>query len=318
MFGEFDRIADKRFVSADDVLTLRRAVFSDGIVDRNELSRLFEMADRAPDGDREWYQFFCEATADFFLREEAPNGYFTAEEFALVHEWVLRDGHVVNRLELEMMIGIMKRAVSTPIGMAAFVSEQITDMIRSRGQGAKLSQEDTETVRSFLFAAGGENSYGISREEANLLFDLNDATAGNENHPDWQLLFSKAVAAHLMQYAGFQVQTREDALARHEEWQDTSINVGGFLANVLQAALRGDFKALGGDDTDVLAEHNDARRRAIEVAEEVTSDEAKWLEDRFAANGELCDAEKAVLLYMRDDLDACLPANLSDLIKDVA
>ena len=318
MNSEFDRIAQDDFVSAEDVLTLRRSVFADGILDREELDKLFRLADRSPHGAREWHDFFGEATSDFFLREESPQGYLTQEEFNHVRDWVLRDGHVVNALELDMMIRLLQRAISTPDEMSEFVGGQIRKMIIERGPAASITEADTQLIRNYLYAAGGDNTYGISRQEANLLFDLNDATAANENHADWQTLFSKAVAAHLMQYAGFKVQPREQALAQHDWMQDTSIDVGGFLAKVGQAAIRGDFAAFWKKEPDLQGIRNAEIEAESAIEAEVTSAETDWLADRFAANGALCEAEKAVLLYMRDDLDAELPSRLNGLLTDAA
>ena len=47
------------FVSADEVLFLRRKVFENGIVEPAELNALFDLGDRAQDGDPEWFQFFA-------------------------------------------------------------------------------------------------------------------------------------------------------------------------------------------------------------------------------------------------------------------
>lgn len=38
----------------------------------------------------------------------------------------------------------------------------------------------------------------IDREEADFLFELNDATSGNKNHPSWKELFVEAISSYLL------------------------------------------------------------------------------------------------------------------------
>ena len=110
------------FVSADEVLFMRRTVFADGVVSHNELDALFDLGDRAQDGDPEWFQFFAEAAADFYLREEEPQGYLTPDEFQSLKARVTRDAHA-NGLEIALMVKLMETADQTPPEMAAFVGE---------------------------------------------------------------------------------------------------------------------------------------------------------------------------------------------------
>ncbi|HBS30372.1 MAG TPA: hypothetical protein DEA40_01280, partial [Parvularcula sp.] len=79
--GLINHVGADGHVSAEDVIFLRRNIFADGVVSREELATLFALARRAPAGDPEWPDYFAEAAADFFLREEEPHGYLTEEEF---------------------------------------------------------------------------------------------------------------------------------------------------------------------------------------------------------------------------------------------
>ncbi|MEO0851384.1 MAG: hypothetical protein AAFY04_08255, partial [Pseudomonadota bacterium] len=51
-------IGNNGFVSAADVLVLREQIFADGIVSRAEIGALLALAERAPDGDPEWADYF--------------------------------------------------------------------------------------------------------------------------------------------------------------------------------------------------------------------------------------------------------------------
>lgn len=58
----------------------------------------------------------------------------------------------------------------------------------------KIDEAEVQMLRKELFADGI-----IDRDEANLLFELNDATSGKNNHSSWQNLFVEAITAHLLE-----------------------------------------------------------------------------------------------------------------------
>ena len=57
-----------------------------------------------------------------------------------------------------------------------------------------LDAAEVTSLRAQLFADGV-----IDREEADLVFDLNDATSGAKNHSSWQALFVDAISAYLLE-----------------------------------------------------------------------------------------------------------------------
>ena len=128
------------FVTADEVLFLRRSVFADGIVSKEELGGLFALGERAPEGDPEWLQFFAEAAADFYLREEEPQGYLTEEEFQSLAALVTRNGHA-SKLELGLLVKLMETATQTPAAMSEFVGEQIKQSVLQKPEGPPLKKK---------------------------------------------------------------------------------------------------------------------------------------------------------------------------------
>jgi hypothetical protein len=56
-----------------------------------------------------------------------------------------------------------------------------------------IDAAEVASLRAKLFADGV-----IDREEADLVFDLNDATSGAKNDPSWQGLFVDAITAFLL------------------------------------------------------------------------------------------------------------------------
>lgn len=301
-------------VSADDVLFLRRQVFKDGIVSPEELDALFALGDRAPNGDPEWAQFFEEAAADFYLREEEPQGYFTAEEFAKFRARVLGEGGRASGLELRLMVKLLEDAVETPAEMRVFFADQFRRSVRARGADARMTADDAGLVRRFVYAKGGDGDLDVTRAEAELLFDLNDATNGVGNDPSWTEFFVKAIAAHLMSDLGYEPLSRDEAKRLHDFASDRTVNVGGFFSRMISGGL----SALAGDkEKSAFAQRAEARERAVAAAEPVMAGESDWLADRIGKDGSFTDSERRLLSYMRE-LGADLPPKLKALVERAA
>lgn len=302
-------------VSAEDVLFLRRNVFADGVVSREELAALFKLGERAPTGAPEWAQYFEEAGADFFLREEEPHGYLTDEEFSLLKTWTTADGAHASALELGLLLSLMEKAVSTPDALSEFVGGQLKRLVLERAGGARIERAVVDLLRRLLYAAGGAGATAITREEAELLFDLNDATASAENDPAWSELFIKAIAAHLMAHVGYKPLPREEAL-RLQAWaNDRTEDRSGFRRRMIEGGIPAILKAY--TQKSVVSKRNEDFAVAAAIAEQVTAQEAEWLADRIGANGRLQDTEKVLLAYMKE-LGAELPPKLRDLVASAA
>ncbi|MCO5134008.1 MAG: hypothetical protein M9908_06595 [Phyllobacteriaceae bacterium] len=84
--------------------------------------------------------------------------------------------------------------------------------------------------------AGGANGLSISRQEAEILFDIGRRTDGTTIQR--QDLFVRAAANYLMAVSSRNAPTRAEALARQEWLEDTDTDVTGFMGQV--------FSGLGG------------------------------------------------------------------------
>ncbi|HNS87110.1 MAG TPA: hypothetical protein PKH09_09420 [Parvularculaceae bacterium] len=303
-------------VSADDVIFLRRNVFADGVVSRAELAALFALAEKAPQGDPEWADYFAEASADFFLREEEPHGYLTDQEFEHLEAFVTRDGKKASAIELKLLVALMEKATATPPAMAEFVADQFRRLIRERKGGARIGRNDADMLRRYLYAAAGDGSIAVTKEEAELLFDLHEMTYAADNDPSWADLFIKAIAAHLMAHVGYRPLPREEALRLHDWVKDQTVNPAGFFGRMLSGGLAGIREAYGQKQSSAARKNADDAIAAA-IAEQVTAQEADWLADRIGKNGKLDNIERALVHYMRD-LGAELPPKLAALVERAA
>lgn len=304
-------------VSADDVIFLRKNVFADGVVSRAELAALFALAEKAPQGDKEWVDYFAEAAADFFLREEEPAGYLTEEEFEHLEAFITRDGKKASSIELGLLVALMEKAASTPPAMAEFTADQFRRLIRDRSKGApRIGRTDADLLRRYLYAAAGDGSIAITKDEAELLFDLHEMTYAAENDPAWADLFIKAIAAHLMAHVGYAPLPREEALRLHAWVTDQTVDPAGFFGRMVSGGLAGIREAYGRKPT-ISARKNADDAIAAAIAERVSAQEADWLADRIGKNGKFDELERALLHYMRE-LGAELPPKLSALVAKAA
>lgn len=73
------------------------------------------------------------------------------------------------------------------------MSQRYDNLKKSLLADGVIDAAEVASLRKQLFADGV-----IDREEADLVFDLNDATSGHKNDPSWQALFVDAITAFLL------------------------------------------------------------------------------------------------------------------------
>ncbi|MEQ8934452.1 MAG: hypothetical protein RIE56_01505 [Amphiplicatus sp.] len=308
------------FISARDVLALRRTVFADGVVSTEELDALFDLGDRAPNGDKEWAEFFAEAASDFYLREEEPHGYLTDDEFRTLKARITRNGERASDLELSLLIKLMENAVTTPPEMSKFTAMQIKRRIAERQGGPRITAEDASLLRRWLFAAGGDGNVAVTKAEAEYLFDLNDLVAKGKNDPAWTDLFCKGVANHLMAHIGHTPVGRAEALKTHAFMSDHSVSVGRVFGKMFSGGLGGVKKGFGlarSGETGAQAARNATRDGDLAEAEIVTTSEADWLAERITRDGATHESERALIKHLKS-LDAELPPKLKQIVGRAA
>jgi hypothetical protein len=299
-------------VTAEEVLFLRRQVFADGVVSERELDAIFALGDRAPDGDPEWPQFFAEAVADFYLREEEPQGYLTEDEFDELQARISRNNHA-NALERLLLVKLMESAVQTPKDMSRYTGREIKAAIIAKDIPA-VDKDDVMLIRRWLFAAGGDGYVGVTKEEAEVLFDINDALRVGEPSAAWSELFVQGVVNHLMASLGYSAADRQEAIRRHAFISDHSANVGGFFQKML-SGVAGAFGSA--EDKSVYEQKAEARDAAVAEAEKITPAESEWLATRIGRDGAFDENERLLIERMKE-FEADLPAELKVLLERAA
>jgi len=322
-----DRIAAGQ-VSEDDVITLRRFIYGDMAVSLDEGAALFTLNNAGLACADTWYELFPEAVGDILVHQARPEGYVSEDNAAWLVDQITHDGHVCSRTELDAVLHVLEKAREAPQELEIFALRAVAKLVlrgsgTTRG-GARLKpgvigDGEVELLRRVLYAGAGCGGVAITQPEAEVLFDLNDATLEAENAPAWSELFAKAVANYLMAMSGFTPPPREVALAR-EDWLNQpggfEGGISGFFGKMFGGGLGGIRDAYG-TQPDPFAARGGAMETEIAVNEVVTEDEAAWLVDRIGRDGVLHENEKALLRFIREESPNIHPA-LHPLMAKVA
>ena len=322
-------LASRSRIVAEDVLLLRREVFRDGVVSRGEAESLFALDASCDDKCPEWSDFFVEALTDYLVHQEKPAGYVSQDNA----DWLIRaistDGKVDTASELELLVKILETARKSPDRLVAFALSQVAiavtegEGVLARRRGSltpgSIMEAEVELMRRILFAAGGDGHLGISRAEAEVLFDLNDRTAHADNHPSWDELFVKALANYLMCASGYTPPSREDALRRDRLLEEEDVNIGRFFSRMVSGGLSGILDAYRREDgAEAWHRARNARLEAeTAIAERIDNAEAEWLATRIGRDGRFHRNEAALLAFLRDESPEIHPA-LKPLIERIA
>jgi hypothetical protein len=297
-------LVGKERVTAQDVLRVRGEIYPDVAISPDEAEALFEVNDTARSTSPEWKMLFIEAMTDFVVRQQQPAGYVDAVAADWLCAHILRDGRVRSDTELELLIHILEEASQAPRALSRLALDQVVAFAltpeRAAGDGPTLTGPEVERLRRVIYAfAGQTGGAGVSRDEAQTLFAINDAARGRPNNPAWQNLFVQAVGAAMMAAPAYQGASREEA-AHQEAWlKAPTAGTVALLGRAFAAAFRGPEAGL-----DAMAEETPIERRNLEAAfsadraAPVTGDEGAWLASMIGRDGTFDENEIALLRYV--------------------
>lgn len=305
-------------ISERDVRHLRREVFQDGIVSQLEADAVFSLNDAIETKCPEWNEFFVEAMTDYTVLQAEPRGYVSNANAQWLVNRISHDGVVDSASELELLVRVLAKANDCPTALASFALAQIAyAVIEGEGPLARgmqltkgvIGEPEVELLRTVLYAAGGANGLSISKQEAEILFDLNERTDATRNNTAWQDLFVRATANYLMAVSAYCAPSRSEALARQEWLEDTDEDVTGMLSGIVGGM--GKIFTEGFFDDVFTSSHvqmerawhskNTAKEAAMQTAEAIDSAEANWLVERIKRDGTINANEKALLAFIRKE-----------------
>lgn len=299
-------------VDEAEVLRLRREVFKDGVVGRDEADLLFWLNDNSNSGnDTAWYEFFVEALTDYFVWKQEPRGYLNDADSAYLVDRVNRDGKIDGATEFGLVLNVLHHLRVAPENVVLVALQGVKDTVLggagplfgpNRRRKGIIDPPDVDVIRAVVFAAGGDGSLTISQREAELLFELNNAAAAKKNAPEWQTLFVQAVGHYLMYPDGAPAVPDRAEATRREKWLEQRRGTGNVMKGMLRSLNRRVLMATMAD----MMDGNDEDGAAAQIAkaeafarESIDQPEAAWLLDRIDADGVLHDNEKALLAFIK-------------------
>jgi hypothetical protein len=200
-------IRENGWITADHVLRLRRAVYQDGGINRDEAALLFRLNRRVLASDPAWAEFYVEALTDFFYWREGPESKLTEDAERMLFEWLGPRPSVDDPTELRLLLNLIFRTNGCSERFQSFVRKAVEHSVlysdhalfgcTDRRAGA-IDKADVEVIRRLIYGSGSPSGIAISRAEAEFLFELNRATAGANNDPAWRELFVKAITMHVL------------------------------------------------------------------------------------------------------------------------
>lgn len=319
----FNAIAERGSIREADADELRRAVYEDGGISLDEAERLIALNAACPVQAAEWSDLFREALTDFVVNQSEPEGYITQQNADWLISRLAPDGLVKSRKVLDLIVHIIDHARWSPEVLVAFALAQVSHAVRT-GEGplrssretATIDDDEVELVRRIIYAFGGDGNVAVTRAEAEMLCDINDSLDAGHVNPLWTELYVKAMANCLLANSGYSVPSREDAL-RSEAWLDEQADMSplGIIKSITRLSLD---DVIGGYRKQSLEESTlsrlDREYRELVTGETLDADEANWLAERLARDGELSPAETALIAYLKD-ADAQIDPRFEEILE---
>ncbi len=301
-----DDILRRRTITQADVAALRRAYADAGEVSAEEADTLLVMNELCAVETPAWKDFFLEALCEYVVHQLHPDGYMTTAKAVWLVSRISRDARVGSRAEFELLLAILDSARWVPVSLVRFALDQIANAVRE-GQGplrvvgasapGTITEEDVETVRRLLCAFESGN-VPITRQEAEALFEINDAAANGAGNPAWTMLFVAAITGAALAVSGCSAPPRRELVSCREMKGLAALQAKCHKLSIEEAALA----------------RLEQQRIEIITGEKIASLDAAWLAERIGSNNAANPNKYALLVHLADlgtGLDPALQAILT-------
>jgi len=320
-------LARRGVIGETDVAALRRDVFADGVVDREEAEAVFRLERACAERHEAWNTFYVDALTDYFVWRREPRGYIDESAADFLLDNIGHRGRLDGPTEFELLLNVVHWADSAPERLKDACIDAVRTSVadpagavygRERRPGV-IDPVDVEIVRRIVYARSLDGSITVTRREADMVVDLHDATREAENAETWPDLFAKVVACHLLFPRGVPALPDADTVRRREAWMAERRGFGALLGAVGKAVARGDIDFRGAwqelDPFGAAARRREAEREAAAEAEAarregVDEAEAEWLVARLAADPRAVQRlpVRALLMFVRREARFIAPA----------
>lgn len=289
-----DDLAADRFISADEALRMRREIFPDGVVTRQEADVLVALQGRVANADAEWTNAFVEAVVDHVLQSGVYPGHVDEEAVTWLIASFGYEGAA--ETELEAVLKTLERAESAPESLSVFARQRVTQHVAGRAMGPS----EVALVRRCLYAAAGSGTVAVTEDEARWLFALDAACDGRANDETWGDLFVKAVLNHLMGRRAPKLLEAENMAARQAWLQSPEKGVVAFWSSIFQGGFTAFREKLNYREVDATEEHYEAVNAEYAEDARLTLVEMAWAVGMSKEDGKHTANEVALLAALNE------------------
>lgn len=307
----FSVIAERGSIHDNDVAELRRSILDSDGVSAAEAEQLMALSAQCAVQAPEWAEAVRDVLVDFVVHRSQPDGYITQENAEWLIGALAPEGYLTSRRDLDLILAVMDEARWSPAILIAFALEQVRLAVvanegplrRPEHAHGRIRDEDVELVRGMIYAFGGDGSIAITRAEAGLLCDINDALDPDNPNEAWTELYIKAMANFLLANSGYAPPSREEAL-RNDIWLEnrneiTPLEVVKSVAKLSLDDVMGIYRSQSKEECSMA--RLDRQYREMVTGEVLDGDEAEWLIERLNRDGRLTEAELALIAYVREN-----------------
>lgn len=321
-------IVTRGSITDSDIARFRRIFFEDGIVSSDEADLLLQINASCRTAVASWNEFLIEAITDYLVFQAHPQGYVTSDNAHWLFDRFSRFGLTGSKLAFDLAVSVLEKARWAPVSLTEFALDQVKQAVIT-GAGAlrapgsapagTITPSEVELLRRILYAFGGDGRVAVTRNEANVLFDIDEAVENAAPNPAWTDFFVKAIANVIMAASGYAVPSREEALRQEASLTDSDqqTSVLAFLLTM----VRSNLSAVRDAYHDQTAEERALARlehQRIEIItnETITEAEASWLASRMLRDGRLSPSESALVAYLRQETPRLHPV-LVDAVERI-
>ena len=194
-------LAGKSRLSAEDVLTLRRVSFPDGIRASDDAALLLAIHHSCPEKCDEWDGFFIEALTNFIVHHTYPQGSLDDINVAWLIRMLSSDNVVHSPTEFEVLMHVIDVSAHIPPLLSAFALDQLRHALND-GVGAYrqvrsvdrkgVTRHDLDFIHHVLRTSVHAGGMTLSPIEIEALDRIDKATVSQANHPGWAELRNAA------------------------------------------------------------------------------------------------------------------------------
>lgn len=308
-------IVSARSVAIGEVLILRRQVWPDGAVTRDEAARLLEVNRAVEDYCPEWADFIVETLTDHLTAHAHPKGFVSDIDAKWIEAQLLQGGPVRGAVELEALVSILERAIHAPHRLQKLALDTVVEAILSGDRDllgnqalekGVVSDPEVALLRRIIYARAAASGEPITAYEANAITRLNRETAAETICTTWTTLYVTVLSNFLLTQRDYLSPSREH-LREIDRWLNRpSAGREGFEAAVSddlnmpqRSEITGDIRAAFGPLSPMkeLYEPVEVLPGAA-LSTQTHPDEAAWLVDDLCRETTLTANERALLTFL--------------------